>query len=235
MVGRERRHTGLMADALPGAGALPAAAPYQHLEGFLPQADVAFFSRLVEDHAGLLTEIHGRGGLGPRYRVIDGDQIRTRMPAIEALGQERVRPAVERFAGEPLGAFASPRRAQRVQIYSRRDQGFRWHRDGHPYVALVTLENGNEGQTQFISPRLSRVLRYLIYPLYPLPQLFSLLPRAAVTCRAGDLLIMRGRTTIHRGVTLAATGRRILFVYAFDGVDQQPSRLRDLIARKLNY
>ncbi len=211
------------------------AEPYQHVEGFLPLADISFFRRLVDDHDGLLTEIHGRRGLGPRYRVIDGDQIRARMPAVESLGQERVRPLVERFAGEPLGAFASPRRAQRVQIYSRRDQGFRWHRDGHPYVALVTLENGNAGQTQFISPGLSRVLRYLIYPLYPLPQLFSLAPRSAVTCREGDLLIMRGRLTIHRGVTLAETGRRILFVYAFDRAGQRPSPLRDLIARKLNY
>jgi hypothetical protein len=211
------------------------AEPYQHVEGFLPPADVASFRRLVDDHAGLLTEIHGKKGLGPRYRVIDGDQIRARMPAIESLGQERVRPLVEHFAGEPLGAFASPRRAQRVQIYSRRDQGFRWHRDGHPYVALVTLENANAGQTQFISPGLSRLLRYLIYPLYPLPQLFSLAPRSAVTCREGDLLIMRGRLTIHRGVTLAETGRRILFVYAFDRAGQKPSPLRDLIARKLNY
>jgi hypothetical protein len=213
---------------------MPAAA-YQHIQAFLSPAEVSLFGRLVDDHASLMTEIHGRGGLGPRYRVIDGDQIRTRLPAIEALGQERVRPAVERFAGEPLGAFASPRRAQRVQVYSRRDQGFRWHRDGHPYVALVTIENGNQGQTQFISPALSRFLRYLIYPLYPLPQLFSLAPRSSVTCGAGDLLIMRGRLTIHRGVTLAETGRRSLFVYAFDRAGEQPSPLRDLIARKLNY
>jgi hypothetical protein len=210
-------------------------AAYQHLPAFLSPAEVAHFRQLVDDHASLMTEIHGRGGLGPRYKVIDGDQIRDRLPAIEALGQQRVRPAVERFAGEPLGAFASPRRAQRVQVYSRRDQGFRWHRDGHPYVALVTLENGNAGQTQFISPALSRILRYLIYPLYPVPQLFSLLPRSAVTCDAGDLLIMRGRLTIHRGVTLAETGRRSLFVYAFDRAGEHPSPLRDLIARKLNY
>jgi hypothetical protein len=210
-------------------------AAYQHVEGFLSDADVAFYRRLVEGHAGLLTEIRGRGGLGPRYRVIDGDQIRAQLPAIEILGRERVRPLVERFAGEPLGAFASPRRAQRVQIYSRPDQGFRWHRDGHPYVALVTVENGNAGQTQFISPALSRFLRYLIYPLYPLPQLWSLLPRSAVTCGAGDLLVMRGRLAIHRGVTLAASGRRILFVYAFDRAGHRPGALRDLIARKLNY
>ncbi len=38
--------------------------------------------------------------------------------------------------------------------------------DGHPYVALATLENSNEGQTQFISPGLSRWLRFLLYPLY---------------------------------------------------------------------
>jgi hypothetical protein len=210
-------------------------ATYQHLERFLSPPDVSFYRSLVDEHAGLLKEIQGRGGLGPRYRVIDGDQIRARLPAIEALGQERVRPLVERFAGEPLGAFGSPRRAQRVQIYARPEQGFRWHRDGHPYVALVTVENGNAGQTQFIVPAFSRLLRYLIYPLYPVPQVFSLLPRTAVTCGAGDLLIMRGQLAIHRGVTLAAIGRRILFVYAFDQAGQRPNPLRDLIARRLNY
>lgn len=210
-------------------------AAYQHIEGFLTPAEVGFFRRLVEDHPCLLTEIHGRGGLGPRYRVIDGDQIHAHLPAIESLGQERVRPLVEAFAGEPLAAFASPRRAQRVQIYSRPDQGFRWHRDGHPYVALVTVENGNAGQTHFLSPALSRFLRYLIYPLYPLPQLFSLFPRTAVTCGPSDLLVMRGRLAIHRGVTLAEAGQRILFVFAFDRAGQRPSPLRDLIARRLNY
>jgi hypothetical protein len=210
-------------------------AAYRHVEGFLAPAEVAYFRRLVEEHAGLLSEIHGRGGLGLRYRVIDGDQIHSQVPDVESLGQERVRPLVETFAGEPLATFASPRRAQRVQIYARPDQGFRWHRDGHPYVALVTIENGNGGETQFISPALSRFLRYLIYPLYPVPQLFSLLPRSAVTCAAGDLLVMRGRLAIHRGVTLAESGRRILFVYAFDRAGERPSALRDLIARRLNY
>jgi hypothetical protein len=208
---------------------------YRHVEHFLSPAETTSFGALVDEHAGLLREIAGRGGLGPRYRVIDGDQIRELLPSVEELGRERVRPLVESFAGEPLGAFGSPRRAQRVQIYSRPEQGFRWHRDGHPYVALVTIENGNAGQTQFLAPAWSRLLRYLIYPLYPVPQLFSLLPRTAVICGPGDLLIMRGQLAIHRGVTLAAVGRRVLFVYAFDRDGHRPNPLRDLIARRLNY
>ena len=101
----------------------------------------------------------------------------------------------------------------RVQVYERRDHGFRWHFDGHPYVALVTLENTNQGQTQFISAGLSRWLRFLLYPLYAFPQIFSLFPRSTVETRPGDLLVMRGGRVLHRGVTLADEGERILLAY----------------------
>jgi hypothetical protein len=143
-----------------------------------------------------MTEVHGRGGLGPRYRVIDGVQ---------------------------------------VQVYERRDHGFRWHFDGHPYVALATLENSNEGQTQFISPGLSRWLRFLLYPLYALPQIFSIFPRSTVTAKPGDLLVMRGGRVLHRGVTLLEEGERILLAYTYAEPGHQPNPFRDFVARRLNY
>jgi hypothetical protein len=142
---------------------------------------------------------------------------------------------MERFAGEPLQPLGSSRRAMRVQAYERRDHGFRWHLDGHRYVALVTLKNTNRGQTQFISPGLTRFLRFLLYPLYAVPQVFSILPRAAVTAAPGDLLVMRGGSTLHRGITLDDEGERILIAYTYDEVGKEPNRFRDWIARRLNY
>lgn len=208
---------------------------YRHVPGFLAGEEVERLRRLVAERQDLLTEVHGRGGLGPRYRVIDGDQIHAHLAGVEELGERRVRPLAEEFAGAPLAPLGSSRRSMRVQVYERRDHGFRWHLDGHPYVALVTLENTNQGQTQFISAGLSRWLRFLLYPLYAFPQVFSLFPRSTVAARPGDLLVMRGGRVLHRGITLADEGERILLAFTYDAPGRKPNRFRDFMARRLNY
>ena len=208
---------------------------YRHLPGFLSAEEVGRLNRLIEDHEDLYTEVHGKGGLGSRYRVIDGNQILSKLPEIEALGEQKVRPLAEEFAGKPLRPLGSSKRSMRVQAYERKDHGFRWHLDGHAYVALAVLKNTNGGQTQFISPGLTRILRFLLYPLYPVPQVFSIFPRSSVTAKAGDLLVMRGARTLHRGVTLSDEGERILIAYTFDAPDKKPNPFRDWIAKRLNY
>lgn len=208
---------------------------YRHVPGFLSGEELTRLARLVEDHQDLYTDVHGRGGLGPRYRVIDGDQIHERLPEVEQLGDQRVRPLAEEFAGAPLRPLGSSKRSMRVQCYQRREHGFRWHLDGHAYVALVTLKNTNGGQTQFISPALTRFLRFLLYPLYAVPQVFSIFPRRSVTAQAGDLLVMRGARALHRGITLSDQGERVLIAYTFDAPGKKPNPLRDWIARRLNY
>jgi hypothetical protein len=201
---------------------------YRHVPGFLTAEELERLRRLVAGRQDLLTEVHGRGGLGPRYRVIDGDQIHAHLPGVEELGERRVRPLTEAFAGAPLAPLGS-------QVYERRDHGFRWHLDGHPYVALVTLENTNQGETQFISAGLSRWLRFLLYPLYAVPQVFSLFPRSTVEARPGDLLVMRGGRVLHRGVTLREEGERVLLAFTYDTPGHRPNPFRDFMARRLNY
>jgi hypothetical protein len=208
---------------------------YRHVPGFTTREELLRLRQLVEDRRSLFTEVHGRGGLGPRYRVIDGDQIHAHLPEIEEFGDQKVRPLAEGFAGGGLRPLGSSKRSMRVQSYERRDHGFRWHLDGHSYVALVALENANGGQTQFISPGLTKILRFLLYPLYAFPQVFSIFPRSSVTLEAGDLLIMRGRRVLHRGVTLSDEGERILIAYTYDEPGKKPNPFRDWIARRLNY
>ena len=99
--------------------------PYRHVRGFLRDDEVAGFRDLVERNDGLYTEVQGKGGLGPRYRVIDGDQIVGQLPGIAALGHDRVRPLAEDFAGRSLAPLTSSKRAMRVQSYERPDHGFR--------------------------------------------------------------------------------------------------------------
>ena len=208
---------------------------FRHVPGFLSADEVRRLRRVLDDHEDLYTEVHGRGGLGPRYRVIDGDQIHESLPEVVELGEQRVQPLAEEFAGGPLRPLGSSKRSMRVQAYERREHGFRWHLDGHAYVALVTLENTNGGQTQFISTALTRFLRFLLYPLYAVPQVFSVFPRRCVTAQPGDLLVMRGGRTLHRGITLSEGGERILLAFTFDPPGKKPNPLRDWIARRLNY
>jgi hypothetical protein len=134
-----------------------------------------------------------------------------------------------------VAPLASSKRAIRVQSYARRDHGFRWHFDGHPYVALVALENGNAGETHFMSLAWSRVLRWLLYPLYPFPQVLSIFPYQRVAMAPGDLLVMRGARILHRGVTRRDDGERLLLTYTFDHPGRRANPLRDWIARRLNY
>ena len=208
---------------------------YQHLTGFLQPPDVEELLAAIAALSGEFLETHGKAGLGPTYRVLDGERLLRSLPRIAELGARRVRPAAEAFAGHALAPFSSAKRAMRVQIYARRGHGFRWHRDGHDYVALVTLRNTNRGQTQFLAPPLARLANLALYPLYPVPQVFSLLPRRVVEPAAGDLLLMRGAGTIHRGVSLSDEGERVTIAYAFDAPDKRPSALRDRVAKLLNY
>ena len=208
---------------------------FRHVRGFLAEGELADWRVLLARHEHLFRDVEGKGGLGPRYRVIDGDQILAELPSIAELGDRRVRPLAEDFAGRPLHPLQSSKRAMRVQAYARREHGFRWHFDGHDYVALVALENGNGGQTHFMSPALSRLLRFLLYPLYPFPQVLSIFPYEPVTMAAGDLLVMRGAQVLHRGVTRSDDGQRVLFAFTYDPPEKRPNRLRDFIARRLNY
>ncbi len=208
---------------------------YRHVPGFTTRDELMRLRRLVEDRRSLFTEVHGRGGLGLFLIVMECYEIYSDLPEVEDFGDRRVRPLAEGFAGHSLQPLGSSRRSMRIQSYERRDHGFRWHLDGHSYVALVALENANGGQTQFISPGLTKLLRFLLYPLYAFPQVFSIFPRSSVTLAAGDLLVMRGARVLHRGITLSDEGERILLAYTYDEPGKKPNPFRDWIARRLNY
>ena len=207
---------------------------FRHLPGFLPPAAVDGLLAALARQRQAMLRIDGRRGLGPRYHVLDGESIVERMPELVACVREQVQPAIRAFAGEVLEPLPSPRRAMRVQIYTAADDGFRWHRDGHRFTALLTLRNASDGETQMLSRRLSRLLTPALYALYPLPQAFSPLPRRSVVAGAGDLLLMRGRELIHRGVARRA-GERVVGVFAFERPGYRPHPWHDAIARRLNF
>ena len=155
---------------------------FRHVRGFLADGEVADWRALLG--AARAPVPRGRRQGRPRP-ALPGD--RRRPDPRRAAGDRRAR----RPPRASAGARASPasrcsrsqssKRAMRVQAYARRDHGFRWHFDGHDYVALVALENGNGGQTHFISPALSRWLRFAALSALRLPA--ALL---AVPLRGGD-------------------------------------------------
>ena len=57
---------------------------YQNVKDFLKPAELSRLRKIVYDKIGEAHETSGKKGLGPRYRVIDGDQIRSMLPEVWA-------------------------------------------------------------------------------------------------------------------------------------------------------
>jgi hypothetical protein len=154
-------------------------------------------------------------------------------PRIVELGR-RLLPVIEKFGGFPVAPFSDQVRSMRIQRYEAKEDGFRWHFDGHPLAAVVTLENLSGGVTEFLSRPLSAFLKPFFYVTYPFPYLFSLAPRQSVRSEGGDALLLRGSGILHRGRS-ARSGRRTILVFSFDHPGSWPSRFRNWFARLVNY
>lgn len=88
---------------------------YQKVEDFLKPAELSRIMKIVDNKMGEAHETSGKKGIGPRYRIIDGDQILNMLPEVQALGEERVLPVMEEFAGKKLALLASSKRSMRIQ------------------------------------------------------------------------------------------------------------------------
>lgn len=214
----------------------PASEPtHHHLAGFWDAARTAACLERVRARPEWFRDVGSRAGLGPRYRVIDGERIAASLPDLLEYASGPLRETVERVTGRRVELMGSLRRALHVQVYATAEHGFRWHFDGHAFAALLTLANASGGATQIIGPRHSRWLRLPFYAAYPWPRLFSILPRQEVTAAPGDLLILHGGAALHRGTRGTAPGERWLLVFNYDDAGRRLSPLRDWIAKRLNY
>jgi hypothetical protein len=205
------------------------------IPSFLEPARASTLAAAIAARSASFLERRSRSGLGPRYGVIDGPTVRAELPALEQLEAQRIRPLVRALGGTEVEPLRSDRRALRVQRYEQKSDGFRWHRDGHEFAALLVLVNDNGGETQLLPPAYSRLLKYALYPAYFAPQLLSLFPYRRLRLGPGDLLVMRGRDLIHRGVTLQQGGERVILVCAYERPGKAPHPMHDAVARWLNY
>ena len=53
--------------------------------------------------------------------------------------------------------------------------------------------------------------------------------------KAGDMLVMNGSISLHRGVTMDEGGERLLIAYAIDEIGKKSNSLHERITRRLNY
>jgi hypothetical protein len=206
---------------------------FRLIERYLSEPERVALLDDIDRHAAAFRRVDGKRGIGPRYSVIDGTFIAERIPSIAALA-ERIRPIAEDLGRMPLALFGDAARCMRVQRYDAAEDGFRWHFDGHALAAVVTLENESEGVTELVDARVSGLVKPLFYGAYAAPQLASLLPRRSVTMSGGDVLVFRGRNSLHRGRSLRA-GRRTILVFAYDRPGARPGRWRNVLAKLVNY
>jgi len=207
---------------------------YRLFPGFLEAAEVERLLERVRERDRFQT-VPAKGGMNLRYHVVDGNRVRDELPDFFALASGALQETTQALIDRPIELMRDAKRAVRVQCYRRQTDGFLWHLDGGAYGALLVLVNTNEGATDILSPRLSRLLKPVPYLLFFFPRLLELGRPTRVVAGPGDLLILEGGTLIHRGVMQRDDGERILLAASFDPVGRKKSRIWEWLARRLNY
>ena len=207
---------------------------YRLFPGFLPAATTERLIEQIREQARFQT-VAAKAGMNLSYHVVDGLRIRDELPDLFALASGLLQETTQSLIEQPIELMQDPKRAVRIQCYRRKADGFLWHLDGGAYGALLTLFNTNEGATDLLSPRLSRLLKPAPYVLFPFQGLLELARPTRIVTAPGDLLIVHGGAIIHRGVMQLDEGERILLAASYDPVGRKKSAAWEWLARRLNY
>lgn len=207
---------------------------YRLFPGFLSAEETESLLAQVREQARFQT-VAAKAGMNLSYQVVDGNRIRAELPEFFALASGRLQETAQALIEQPIELMRDPKRSVRIQCYRRKADGFLWHLDGGAYGALLTLVNTNEGATDLLTPRLSRLLKPVPYLLFPFQRLLELARPTRIITEPGDLLILHGGAVIHRGVMQLDDGERMLLAVSFDPVGKKRGPLWEWIARRLNY
>jgi hypothetical protein len=207
---------------------------YRLFPGFLPAATTERLVEQVREQARFQA-VAAKAGMNLSYHVVDGLRLRDELPDLFALASGLLQETTQSLIDQPIELMQDPKRSIRIQCYRRKADGFLWHLDGGAYGALLTLFNTNEGATDLLSPRLSRLLRPAPYVLFPFQGLLELARPTRIVTAPGDLLIVHGGAIIHRGVMQLDEGERILLAASYDPVGRKKSAAWEWLARRLNY
>jgi hypothetical protein len=207
---------------------------YRLFPGFLSAAETERLLEKVREQARFQT-VAAKAGMNLSYHVVDGNRTRDELPEFFALASGLLQETTQALVEQPIALMGDPKRAVRIQCYRRKSDGFFWHLDGGAYGALLTLTNTNQGATDLLTPRLSRLLKPAPYLLFPFQGLLELARPTRIVTAPGDLLILHGGAIIHRGVMQLDEGERILLAASFDPVGRKKSAAWEWLARRLNY
>lgn len=207
---------------------------YRLFPGFLSAAQTERLLEKVREQARFQT-VAAKAGMNLSYHVVDGNRTRDELPEFFALASGLLQETTQSLVDQPIALMRDAKRAVRIQCYRRKADGFFWHLDGGAYGALLTLVNTNQGATDLLTPRLSRLLKPAPYLLFPFQGLLELARPTRIVTAPGDLLILHGGAIIHRGVMQLDEGERILLAASFDPVGRKKSAAWEWLARRLNY
>lgn len=157
-----------------------------------------------------------------RYKVVDGRIIAEALPQIDELTQ-RVEEALERTCGPGLVPIGDAVAARNINVTPPGGE-YRWHYDRNAATALIYLNEVPGGETEifpnyrllFRDGRYQKIQRWLddLLRLRIARRLFGHLK--IVEPRQGQLVIMRGNTTLHSVRAVLGTQDRIAVVLAYD-------------------
>lgn len=207
---------------------------YRLFPGFLSAAETERLLEHVREQARFTT-VAAKAGMNLSYHVVDGNRTRDELPEFFALASGLLQATTQSLIAQPIELMRDPKRAVRIQCYRRKTDGFFWHLDGGAYGALLTLVNTNQGATDLLTPRLSRLLKPVPYLLFPFQGLLERARPTRIVTAPGDLLILHGGAIIHRGLMQLDQGERILLAASFDPVGRKKSAAWEWLARRLNY
>ena len=171
-----------------------------------------------------LIERPGRGR-PLKYRVINGEEIQSRLPAIQKL-YESVLPVVRREINQNVVPLSN--RIVRVNINITPAGGsYRWHYDRNAVTAVLYLNEVEAGEIEaypnyrlFLpGARASQMQGYLDRLLQLDIVLRSFGQKNTIAPRSGLLVIMRGDRCLHSVRPVSGNGERICVVMSFDFPD----------------
>jgi hypothetical protein len=173
-----------------------------------------------------LPEIHRAGrGRDLRYLVIDGHQIKERLPDIWDLYTGSVRAQMSEVAGEEMFPLQNVRAGVNVNVMQPGNSEYRWHYDRTPVTAVLYLNEVEGGATE-LYPRLRVLLRdrRRARTQRMLDSMVSLVPGArsrkvVVDPRGGRLVAMAGNRCWHSVSGVRGSDDRINIILAYDRKD----------------
>jgi hypothetical protein len=205
-------------------------AGYVVTDEFLSADDCRRLLGQIDDYRSTtdLPEIHrATRGRDLRYLVIDGHQIRERLPGIWDLYTGSVRDRMSAVAGEDMFPLENLRAGVNVNVMQPGNSEYRWHYDRTPVTAVLYLNEVEGGATELYpnmrvllrDQRHARTQRVLDRLVSAKMVRGARSTKVVVAPRARRLVAMAGNRCWHSVAGVRGSDDRINIILAYDRKD----------------